>query len=74
MTRKFLKFPDGDILIVTVKQSTNEIFLLKNDEGKNSEQLYIRNLSSSRELSGMELAKFIKNRHIGQNTKAIEQE
>ena len=72
MTRKFLKFPAGDILIVTVKQSTNEIFLLKDDEGKNSEQLYIRNLSSSRELSGIELAKFIKNKHTGQNTKAIE--
>lgn len=72
MTRRFLKFPDGDILIVTVKQSTNEIFLLKDDEGKNSEQLYIRNLSSTRELSGMELAKFIKNKHIGQIAKAIE--
>ena len=72
MTRKFLKFPDGDILIVTVKQSTNEIFLLKDDEGISSEQLYIRNLSSSKELIGMELAKFIKNRHIGQHTKPID--
>jgi predicted RNA-binding protein with RPS1 domain len=72
MTRKFLKFPDGDILIVIVKQSTNEIFLLKDDEGKSSEQLYIRNLSSSKELTGMELAKFIKNKHIGQITKAID--
>jgi hypothetical protein len=66
MTRKFLKLPDGDILIVTVKQSTNDIFLLKDDEGKSSEQLYIRNLSSSKELIGMELAKYIKHKHIGQ--------
>jgi predicted RNA-binding protein with RPS1 domain len=72
MTRKFLKFPEGDILIVTVKQSTSEIFLLKDDEGKSSEQLYIRNLSSSKELTGMELAKFIKNKHIGQIAKNID--
>lgn len=71
MTRKFLYFPEGDVLIVTVKQSTNEIFLLKDDEGKNSEQLYIRNLSSSKELIGTELAKFIKEKHIGQLTKTV---
>lgn len=72
MTRKFLNFPDGDILIVTVKQSTNEIFLLRDDEGKNNEQLYIRNLSSSKELSGTELAKFIKEKHIGLLSKTMD--
>ncbi len=71
MNRRFLKFPNGDILIVKVKPSNSEVFLLKNDEGKDSEQLYIRNLSSSKELTGSELAKFIKNRHIGKLTKEL---
>ena len=65
MNRKFLKFSNGDVLIVKVEPSINEVFLLKNDEGKDCEQLYIRNLSSSKELIGSELAKFIKNRHVG---------
>lgn len=69
MSRRFLKFPNGDVLIIKVEPSNNEVFLLKNDEGKDCEQLYIRNLSSSKELTGSELAKFIKNRHIGQMTK-----
>ena len=71
MNRQFLKFPSGDILIVKVEQSNNEVFLLKNDEGKDCEQLYIRNLSSSKELTGSELAKFIKNRQLGQLTKDL---
>ncbi len=71
MNRKFLKFPNGDVLIVKVEPSNNEVFLLKNDEGKDCEQLYIRNLSSSKELTGSELAKFIKNRHLGQLTKNL---
>ena len=62
MERKFLKFPEGDILIVTIAPSQQEVFLLKNEEGKDAEQLYIRNLSSSKELVGSELVKFIKNR------------
>ena len=66
ISRKFLKFPDGDVLIVKVEQSSNEVFLLKNDEGKDCDQLFIRNLSSSKELIGSELAKFIKNRYAGQ--------
>ena len=66
ISRKFLKFPDGDVLIVKVEQSSNEVFLLKNDEGKYCDQLFIRNLSSSKELIGSELAKFIKNRYAGQ--------
>jgi hypothetical protein len=71
MSRKFLKFQSGDVLIVTAEPSTNEVFLLKDDEGKDCEQLFIRNLSSSKELIGTELAKFIKNKHIGQLSKAI---
>jgi predicted RNA-binding protein with RPS1 domain len=64
LSRKFLKFPEGEVLIIDVKQSSNEVFLKKDDEGKDNEQLYIRNLSSSKELVGSELAKFIKNKHI----------
>ena len=62
MTRKFLKFPNGDVLIVKVEPSNYEFFLKKNDEGKDQEQLYIRNLSSTKELTGSELTKYIKNR------------
>lgn len=62
MERKTLKFPEGDVLIVNIKPSNQEVFLLKNEEGKDVEQLYIRNLSSSKELIGTELVKFIKNR------------
>lgn len=71
MSRRFLKFPNGDVLIIKVQPSINEVFLLKNDEGKDCEQLYIRNLSSSKELSGSELVKFIKNRLQGQLPKSF---
>lgn len=62
LTKEFLKFPEGDILIVTVKPSKEEIFLLKDENGKKCENLYVRNLSSSEKLEGVELAKFIKNK------------
>jgi len=70
MNRRFLKFHEGDILIVKVEPSPNEVFILKNEDGKECEQLYIRNLSSSKELTGSELAKYIKNRHLSQLTKS----
>ena len=66
MNRKFLKFPNGDVLIVTIKPSPSEVFLLKDDEGQDCEQLFIRNLSSTKELIGTELAKFVKNKHMEQ--------
>jgi hypothetical protein len=72
MNRKFLRFQTGDVLIVKIKASPSEVFLLKDDEGKDCEQLFIRNLSSSKELTGSELAKYIKNKHLGQITKSIE--
>ena len=64
ISSKFLNFPEGDVLIVNVNQSKNEVFLLKDDEGRNCEQLFIRNLSSSKELKGSELAKFIKEKNL----------
>lgn len=64
MKRKFLKYPQGDILVVQVQSSPVEIFLLKDKEGRDSEQLFIRDLSSTKELTGSELAKFIKNRNV----------
>ncbi len=63
MTRKFIKFPEGDVLVVEIKPSVHEVFLQKNEEGKDVEQLYIRNLSSSKELLGSELAKYLRNKH-----------
>lgn len=64
MSRKFLKFAEGDVLIVNVAQSPNEVFLLRDENGKEKEQLFIRNLSSSRELTGTELVKFIKQKQF----------
>lgn len=63
---EFLKFPKGDILIVKVKESSEEVFLLKNEYGQNDESLYVRNLSSSKKLKGIELSKFIKNKYRSQ--------
>jgi len=60
LEKEFIKLPKGDILIVKVKPSLEEVFLLKNDLGKTEEAIYVRNLSSSEKLSGKELAKFIK--------------
>lgn len=64
MERKFVKFPQGDVLVIKIRPSNQEIFLLKNEEGKDEEQLYIRNLSSSKELLGSELVMFIKNKNF----------
>lgn len=62
LDKEFLEFPEGDILIVKVNQSVEEVFLLKNEKGEKEENIYVRNLSSSVKLKGIELSKFIKNR------------
>ena len=62
LEKEFLKFPEGDVLIIEVKRSDEEIFILKNEKGEKEENLYVRNLSSSIKLKGIELAKFIKNK------------
>lgn len=63
LEKEYLKFPKGDILVVKVKKSTEEIFLLKNELGNKEESIYVRNLSSSNKLKGIELSKFIKNKY-----------
>lgn len=63
LEKEFLKFPQGDILIIKVKKSTEEVFILKNENGENDESIYVRNLSSSNKLKGIELSKFVKNRY-----------
>ncbi|WP_323788759.1 RNA-binding domain-containing protein [Psychroserpens sp.] len=63
LEKEFLKFPKGDILIVKVKKSTEEVFLLKNEKGTTEESIYVRNLSSSNKLKGVELSKFIKSKY-----------
>ena len=64
--REILAFPEGDILIIEVKPSHDEVFLLKNEKGEKEENIYVRNLSSSEKLVGRELAKFIKSRKMAQ--------
>lgn len=60
LEKEFLKFPEGDILIIKVNKSPTEIFLLKDKNGNRDESIYVRNLSSTVKLNGIELAKFIK--------------
>lgn len=61
LERDFLKFPEGDILIVKVKQSVDPIFLLKGKDGKACEELYVRDLTSTKEIKEKrELVKFVK--------------
>jgi predicted RNA-binding protein with RPS1 domain len=61
LVRDFLKFPDGDILIVSVKQSVEPVFLLKDKVGKSSEELFIRDLTSTKEIvEKRDLVKFVK--------------
>lgn len=63
LEKEFLKFPEGDILIIKVKESAEEVFLLRDDNDNPCPGiLYVRNLSSTDKLEGIELSKFIKNR------------
>lgn len=60
LNKEYIQFPEGDVLVVEVKPSSEEVFLLRDESGKKSEELYVRNLSSSDKLEGLELAKFIR--------------
>ena len=61
LDRDFLKFPGGDILIVSVKQSAETVFLLKDEEGNPCEELFIRDLTSTKEIvEKRDLVKFVK--------------
>jgi|GEM_PF-1701416 len=63
LTKEFLKFPEGDILIIEVSPSVEEVYLLKDAAGFHSEHIYVRNLSSSEKLEGKELARFIREKY-----------
>ena len=62
LDKEFLKFPEGDILIINVKPSKDEIHILKNEKGDPEETIYVRHTRSSEKLKGIELSKFIKNK------------
>lgn len=62
LEKEFLKFPEGDILIINVKPSKDEIHMLKNEKGDPEETIYVRHTRSSEKLKGIELSKFIKNK------------
>jgi len=66
LKREIIDFPEGSVFVVEVATSTNEVFLNKDEEGKPTEELYIRNYSSAQCLSGKSLVEFIKNKHIEQ--------
>lgn len=61
LDKEFLKFKEGDILVVKVKKSSEEVFLLKNEKGEKDECFYVRHLSSSEKLKGRELLKYARN-------------
>ncbi|WP_316819235.1 RNA-binding domain-containing protein [Pedobacter nyackensis] len=63
LSKEFLKFPEGDVLIIEVSPSVEEVYLLKDDLGNRSEHIYVRNLSSSEKLEGKELARFIREKY-----------
>jgi predicted RNA-binding protein with RPS1 domain len=63
LEKEFLKFPEGDILIIKVLPSLEEVFLLKDEKGNRDESIYVRNLASSNKLNGIELSKFIKRKY-----------
>ncbi len=63
LEKEFLKFPEGDILIIKVLPSLEEVFLLKDEKGNKDESIYVRNLASSDKLKGVELSKFIKRKY-----------
>ncbi|WP_446698883.1 AlbA family DNA-binding domain-containing protein [Algoriphagus sp. NF] len=60
LEKEFIKFPKGDLLIVNVKPSSEEVHILRNEMGEKEESIYVRNLASSEKLKGKELAKFIR--------------
>lgn len=66
LEQKILKFKEGDVLIIKVKPSKEEVFLLKDENGKSIESIYVRNLASTVKLEGKELAKFIRERYRNQ--------
>ena len=63
LEKEFLKFPEGDIYIIDVKPSIDEIHILKNEKGDPEETIYVRHSRSSEKLKGIELSKFIKSKY-----------
>lgn len=63
LKKEFLKFSTGDILIIRVEASDEEVFLMRDANDKPCHgDLYVRNLSSTDKLEGVELSKFIRSR------------
>lgn len=60
LEKEFLKFPEGDILILKIKKSNEPVFLMKNEKGEKDEKLYVRNLSSSVGLGAKQMLKFVR--------------
>jgi len=63
LDKEFLKFPEGDVYIINVRPSIDEIHILKNDKGNQEESIYVRHTRSSEKLKGIELSKFIKSKY-----------
>ena len=57
---QFESIDNKDILIIEVKSSTDEVFLLKDDKSLDTSDFYIRRHSSSVKLTGKELIEYYK--------------
>lgn len=51
LKREFLKFPEGDVLIVEVQKSKELVFLQKGSNGKQKQEVYVRQLASTLEIT-----------------------
>lgn len=68
---EIIDFPEGSVFVVDVSSASYEVFIHKDEEGKPTEELFIRNYSSAQCLTGKSLVEFIKNRHIDQMKKQL---
>lgn len=58
----FESIESKDILIINVKKSDKEVFLIKDDKGTNCSDFYIRRHSSSVKIEGKDLIEYFKHR------------
>lgn len=62
LNKKYVRFKEGDILVIEVNKSVEVIYLLKTEKGESCEDVFIRRLSSTVLLEGKELGSYYSNR------------
>ncbi|WP_349562805.1 RNA-binding domain-containing protein [Ekhidna sp. MALMAid0563] len=64
LNTEFLKFNEGDILIVEVKPSSEPVFLAKDENGNEAQQFFVRNLSSTIELKPKDILSYVQKKRV----------